>query len=99
MMDKRFFKTGRLIKFVWELAVKKLAQWQKDGLNSLYISVNISTKDFYYMDVYKTITSLVEKYHIIPSTLKLEITETALMTGASGELDIIQQFRQYGFEV
>lgn len=51
------------------------------------------------MDVYKTITSLVEKYHIIPSTLKLEITETALMTGASGELDIIQQFRQYGFQV
>lgn len=97
-----FERTGliyRLDKFVWELAVKKLAQWQKDGLNSLYISVNISTKDFYYMDVYKTITSLVEKYHIIPSTLKLEITETALMTGASGELDIIQQFRQYGFQV
>ena len=97
-----FERTGliyRLDKYVWELAVKKLAQWQKDGRNSLYISINISTKDFYYMDVYETITSLVEKYHIIPSTLKLEITETALMTGASGELDIIQQFRQYGFQV
>ena len=80
-----FERTGliyRLDKYVWELAVKKLAQWQKDGRNSLYISINISTKDFYYMDVYETITSLVEKYHIIPSTLKLEITETALMTGA-----------------
>ncbi len=59
-----FERTGliyRLDKYVWELAVKKLAQWQKDGRNSLYISINISTKDFYYMDVYETITSLVEK--------------------------------------
>lgn len=51
------------------------------------------------MDVYQTITSLVEKYGIIPSTLKLEITETALMMGTAGELDIIGQFRKYGFEV
>ena len=51
------------------------------------------------MDVYKTITSLVEKYQIVPSTLKLEITETAIMTGIAGELEIIDQFRKYGFEV
>ena len=51
-----FEKTGliyRLDRFVWELAVQKLAQWQKDGRDDLYISVNISTKDFYYMDVYE----------------------------------------------
>lgn len=97
-----FERTGliyRLDRYVWELAVRKLAQWQKEGHDELYISVNISTKDFYYMDVYQTITSLVEKYGIIPSTLKLEITETAIMTGTAGELEIIGQFRKYGFEV
>lgn len=97
-----FERTGliyRLDRFVWELAVEKLAQWQKNGRDDLYISVNISTKDFCYMDVYKTITSLVEKYQIVPSTLKLEITETAIMTGTAGELEIIGQFRKYGFEV
>lgn len=51
------------------------------------------------MDVYKTITTLVEKYGIIPKTLKLEITETAIMTGISGELEILEQFRNYGFQV
>lgn len=97
-----FERTGliyRLDKFVWELAVQKLAEWQKNGRNDLYISVNISTKDFYYMDVYKTITNLVEKYEIIPSTLKLEITETAIMTGTDGELERIEKFRKYGFQV
>ena len=97
-----FEKTGliyRLDKFVWELAVQKLAEWQKNGRDDLYISVNISTKDFYYMDVYKTITNLVEKYEIIPSTLKLEITETALMTGTADEFERIERFRKYGFQV
>ena len=72
---KKQARIYRLDRFVWELAVQKLAQWQKDGRDDLYISVNISTKDFYYMDVYETITSLVETYKIIPSTLKLEIPE------------------------
>ena len=97
-----FEKTGliyRLDRFMWELAVQKLAQWQKDGRDDLYISVNISTKDFYYMDVYETITSLVETYKIIPSTLKLEITETAIMTGTAGELEMIERFRKSGFQV
>ena len=97
-----FEKTGliyRLDRFVWELAVQKLAQWQKAGRDDLYISVNISTKDFYYMDVYETITSLVETYQIIPSTLKLEITETAIMTGTAGELEMIERFRKSGFQV
>lgn len=97
-----FEKTGliyRLDRFICELAVQKLARWQQEGHSDLYISVNISTKDFYYMNVYETITALVEKYRIIPSTLKLEITETAIMTGTAGELDMIEQFREYGFQV
>ena len=97
-----FEKTGliyRLDRFIWELAVQKLARWQQEGHSDLYISVNISTKDFYYMNVYETITALVEKYRIIPATLKLEITETAIMTGTAGELDMIEQFREYGFQV
>ena len=97
-----FERTGliyRLDRFIWELAVQKLAEWQNNGRKDLYISVNISAKDFYYMDVYKTITNLVEKYKIIPSTLKLEITETAVMTGTEGELERIEKFRKYGFQV
>lgn len=97
-----FERTGliyRLDRYVWELAVQKLAEWQKKGRRDLYISVNISTKDFYYLNVYETITKLVEKYEIIPSTLKLEITETAIMTGTAGELEMIERFRKYGFAV
>ena len=40
-----FEKTGliyRLDRFIWELAVQKLARWQQEGHSDLYISVNIS---------------------------------------------------------
>ena len=97
-----FEKAGliyRLDQYIWELAIQKLAEWQKAGRNDLYISVNISTKDFHYMNVYETFTTLVEKYKVIPATLKLEITETAFMTGTSGEFERIDQFRKYGFQV
>lgn len=40
-----------------------------------------------------------ERYGIIPSTLKLEITETAIMMGNAGGLETIGRFRNYGFEV
>ena len=97
-----FEKAGliyRLDQYIWELAVQKLAEWQAEGQNDLYISVNISTKDFRYMNVYETITTLVEKYEINPARLKLEITETAFMDGTAGEFDRIEQFRRYGFQV
>ena len=45
----------------WELAVRKLNGGKTGGTICIY-PINISTKDFYYMDVYETITSLAETY-------------------------------------
>ena len=64
-----------------------------------HISVNISTKDFYLIDVYETFTSLVEKYDISPKLLKLEITETALMSDLDKNILIIKKLQDYGFDI
>lgn len=97
-----FEKTGliwKLDKFVWEQAVIKLKKWQDDGRDMFPISVNISAKDFYYIDIYEEFVSLVEKYGINPSKLKLEITESVLLEVGQAQLDVIQKLRKYGFEV
>lgn len=70
----------KLDKFIWEEACIKLKEWKHAKKDNLYISVNISTKDFYYLNLYKEFTRLVEKYEINPGNLKLEITETVLMS-------------------
>jgi EAL domain-containing protein (putative c-di-GMP-specific phosphodiesterase class I) len=65
----------------------------------LSISVNISPKDFYYLDVYKAFVGLVERYRIDPGRLNLEITESAFMSEPSNQIGIVKKLRQYGFSV
>lgn len=97
-----FEKVGliyRLDQYVWELAAQKLKEWKFNGHEDLHISVNISTKDFYYLDIYKTFTDLAEKYDISPDKLKLEITETALMMDLEKQLVLLDKLHSYGFHV
>ncbi len=86
----------KLDRFIWEEAAKKLSEWKSKGIN-LYIAVNISVKDFYYLDLYSEFTSLVEKYGINPGNLKLEITETVLMHDVRMHSEILTKLRNYGF--
>ena len=95
-------KTGfvyRLDRYMWDKAVKQLAEWKKREINDYHISVNISTKDFYLIDVYETFVGLVEKYDIDPKLLKLEITETALMSDFNKNMVIIKRLQKYGFDI
>ena len=89
----------KLDKFIWEEACKKLKEWKLIKKDKIYISVNISTKDFYYLDLYYEFTKLVEKYDINPKNLKLEITETVLMSDVDTHIKTIEQLREYGFNV
>lgn len=85
--------------YVWEAACKKLAEWKKQGREDLYISVNISPKDFYIVDVYEVFMALVKKYEISPKNLNLEITETAIMVDFENQLKLIKKLRDAGFAV
>ncbi|MBR5638109.1 MAG: EAL domain-containing protein [Pseudobutyrivibrio sp.] len=93
-------KTGYIYKldqYIWEQAARRLAYWSSLDHDELSISVNISVKDFYYMDIYDTLVSLVEKYKIEPSRLKLEITESVFMTEKERQIDIMASLKEYGF--
>lgn len=95
-------KTGLICKLdmhTWELACKKLREWKDRGLTDYHISVNISPKDFYFADIYKVFTGLVEKYEIKPRNLRLEITESAIMSDFDKQLVLIQRLQEYGFMV
>ena len=87
----------RLDEFVWELAVRQLKKWKDAGREDMYISVNISARDFYYIDVYKVITGLVKKYEISPSALRLELTETALASDLAEIMEVLTRLKNKGF--
>ena len=87
---------ARLDKYMWECACRILKDWERRGID-LFISVNISPKDFYFIDVYGTIRELVSRYEIKPEKLRLEITETVMMSNIENRLRIIDDLRSDGF--
>ncbi|MCR4644725.1 MAG: EAL domain-containing protein [Oscillospiraceae bacterium] len=96
-----FEKNGMIVevdKHMWRCACEILSRWSEKG-KRLFISVNISPKDFYFMDVFDEIRMLTEDYGIDPSLLRIEITETVMMTEAEERMRILQQFRDAGYIV
>ena len=97
-----FEKSGQITKldaFVWEEACRLLQKWKAAGFDDYYLSVNISPKDFYYIDVHEAFCALVEKYEIDPAHLKLEITETVMITDLDQKIELIDKLHQSGFAV
>ncbi|MCR4588231.1 MAG: EAL domain-containing protein [Lachnospiraceae bacterium] len=84
-------------RYIWESACQILAKWKKEGKQDLYLSVNISPKDFYFLNIYDTFVELVEKYELDPRLLRLEITETIVMSDIQNRLKTIEMLRDYGF--
>ena len=87
--------------YIWGEACKILSAWskRKDGFEKLNLSINISPKDFYFMDVFDVITSLVKKHGIDPKHLHLEITESSVMNNANENINTINRLREFGFTV
>ena len=90
---------SRLDVYIWELAVKQLSAWKQTDKKDLTISVNMSAIDFYSIDVYDVLVKLVEKYKVDSRLLRLEITETALLTDPSKSDEIVSRLRKKGFIV
>ena len=86
-------------KHIWETACKQLRDWKERGINDIYISVNISPRDFYFLDIFEIFKELSEKYKINPGSLKLEITETAMVMDFKRQLEFVSKLRNMGFAV
>lgn len=84
-------------RYIWDCACRKLAEWKKIGRTDLTISVNISAKDFFMLDLYGTFTELVKKYDISPANLNLEITETAFIMDLEKQMSLLDRLRKAGF--
>lgn len=85
-------------KCIWRCACETLARWKKEK-KDMFISVNISPKDFYFIDVVHEFTSLVKEYEISPQKLRVEITESVMMTDVDEKFSKLDELRRAGFIV
>lgn len=85
--------------YVWELVAKKLHEWKKRGFSDRFISVNVSSKDKFFIDIIKTFSELIKKYDISPQNFKVEIRETAMLENPEKTIAIFSQLKKLGIKV
>ncbi len=90
---------GALDEYVWDYAAKQLSLWKGTKYESLYLSVNVSPRDFFYLDIASVFSGLCEKYEIDPAKLHIEITETALADETKKNLGTLKELQDRGFTV
>lgn len=97
-----FEKNGMIAdvdRYMWRCACETLARWAQEGHGDLFISINVSPMDFYFMDVVAELKGIVGAYGVAPSRLRVEITETVMMTDNENRIQILNALKEAGFLV
>ncbi len=96
--------TGQIIALgEWTLldACRQMRRWQKQYPSDvpLYISVNLSGKQFTQPDLIERVSAILEKTRLDPRSLKLEITESVVMENIETATEMLQQLRALGVQL
>ena len=89
----------KLDRYIWELAAFQISKWKDTEFSDIALSVNVSPKDLYYLDIRKEFTDLVNRYMIDPKKLNIEITETAVTSDVNKCAKLILDLQSAGFKV
>ncbi|HST54119.1 MAG TPA: EAL domain-containing protein [Pyrinomonadaceae bacterium] len=97
-------ETGQIIAIgEWALqqACRQMRRWEKEyGMASpLFISVNLSCKQFNNPLLLKQVRGVLAKTGISPRQLKLEITESAVMDNIDSATEMLSQLRDLGVQL
>lgn len=86
---------------LWVLrsACAQMAQWSRDGLGQLTISVNLSARQMYNCDLLHDVRRILESTGLQPAQLELEITESFLMEKVEENVVLLRTLRASGIQL
>lgn len=85
-------------KWVLEEACAQIREWQASRSECLYVSVNLSAKQFMQPDLVDQVKSALGKSGVSPGGLKVEITESMVMHNVDSAISTLRQLRELGVE-
>ena len=97
-------ETGLIIpigNWVLREACHQLRLWQKEKLKGipLFMSVNLSARQFAQLDLIEQIEQILSETQLNPQSLKLEITESAIMDNVNSVAVILQKLRSHSIQL
>ena len=83
--------------WVLEMACSQLKLWEKNPLaRSLTLAINVGAQQFALPDFVAQVAAAIKKHHIIPSRLKLELTESVVLGDVQGTIATMKALRKLG---
>jgi EAL domain-containing protein (putative c-di-GMP-specific phosphodiesterase class I) len=85
--------------WVLRTACQQNMQWQKEGLKSIRMAVNLSARQFYERGFLKEVTSILRETGLAPQYLEFELTEGIIMENAEATIVTLDEFHQLGITI
>ena len=82
---------GPITRFVLTVAVRQLRAWQRHGIE-LGIAVNVSAQNLHDPELPALLERLLEESGVAPERLKIEVTESSVMSDAGRALRTLERF-------
>jgi diguanylate cyclase (GGDEF)-like protein len=92
-------RTGLIVPlglYALETAARELARWQSEIRSDLFMSVNISSRQILRQDIINDVAAVMKRHAIAPGTLKLELTESLVMSNPEFARDVLLKLKQLG---
>lgn len=96
-----FEKNGNIIRldeYVFREVCRQQKEWQKEGIQILPVSVNISRFSLYYSNVVEKYERIINYYDLDHKYVQIEITESAIIENTV-IAELIQKFHDAGFDI
>lgn len=85
--------------YVLRTAFSIMSGWKRAGMELPLVSINISARQLKNKDIVFSILRHLENFQLEPSSVQLEMTETAMVTDIEQTSDVLRTFQSYGFHV
>jgi diguanylate cyclase (GGDEF)-like protein len=95
-------ETGLVVPFgrwALESACRQGQVWQERYREALVVSVNLSARQFLHPELVEDIAEVLKSTGLAPDRLKLEITESTMMTNVDAAAEILRRLRALGVRI
>jgi EAL domain-containing protein (putative c-di-GMP-specific phosphodiesterase class I) len=92
-------ETGQILelgKWVLREATQQAARWQREGVTSVPVAVNVSSSQIDSGLLIETLHEILEESGLSPEKLDLEVTESALLRDEDLAIDLLYEVRRLG---
>jgi diguanylate cyclase (GGDEF)-like protein/PAS domain S-box-containing protein len=95
-------ETGYIIpigEWVLRSACEQCRRWQNMGFESIYVAVNLSSRQFHQQDLTASIHRILQETGLDPTCLGLEITEGLIMQQAEASVNTLRELKAMGIRI